>query len=302
MAWFEGFEGGLHAAGEVELFARTGGDRGQAAAAAAARLSADARHVASRRAQLARRLLARHPRPARLRRLDQARPAAPPGRPCAAQQAGDGRRHGGADERLGHERFSVAGHDRGGRVAHRLALDHAGARRAAGVIDIAPTLDMYDATDMRFATRYYHWFFLIQPAPLPERMIGGDPAFYLRATLGGWGCERPRPHRARGAGRVRALLLPRRRDPRRLRGLPRRGDIDLEHDRAARAPARRSAATCSCSGAQRGLVGKMFDPLALWRRNAPARSTGRPLPAGPLHPRGAARRDTATRSAFVPRR
>jgi haloacetate dehalogenase len=86
---------------------------------------------------------------------------------------------------LGHERFGVVGHDRGGRVAHRLALDHPQRVSRLCVLDIAPTLDMYEATDLRFATAYHHWFHLIQPAPLPERMIGGDPLFYLHWTLGG---------------------------------------------------------------------------------------------------------------------
>src|SRR5205085_11172666 len=91
---------------------------------------------------------------------------------------------------LGHERFAVVGHDRGARVAHRLALDHPQRVERLVVIDIVPTLDMYEATDVRFASWYYHWFFLIQPAPLPERLIGADPSFYLRAKLGGWGTQR----------------------------------------------------------------------------------------------------------------
>ena len=88
---------------------------------------------------------------------------------------------------IGHARFAVVGHDRGARVAHRLALDHAERVTKLCLIDIAPTLDMYAATDLRFASAYYHWFHLIQPAPLPERMIGGDAKFYLHAKLGGWG-------------------------------------------------------------------------------------------------------------------
>ncbi|MEM8958248.1 MAG: alpha/beta hydrolase, partial [Pseudomonadota bacterium] len=81
---------------------------------------------------------------------------------------------------LGFDRFHLVGHDRGGRVAHRLALDHPQTVRSIAVLDIAPTETMYARTDQRFATGYYHWFFLIQPAPLPERMIGADPEFYLR--------------------------------------------------------------------------------------------------------------------------
>ena len=88
---------------------------------------------------------------------------------------------------LGHDSFMVAGHDRGGRVAHRLARDHGDRVRRLAVLDIAPTAAMYGQTDMRFATAYYHWFFLIQPTPLPEQMIGNDPEFYLRSKCGQWG-------------------------------------------------------------------------------------------------------------------
>ncbi len=85
----------------------------------------------------------------------------------------------------GYERFAVVGHDRGGRVAHRMALDHAAAVDRLAVLDIAPTQTMYARTDRAFATRYFWWFFLIQPAPLPERMIGADPEAYLRHHLAG---------------------------------------------------------------------------------------------------------------------
>jgi haloacetate dehalogenase len=74
---------------------------------------------------------------------------------------------------LGHRAFFLAGHDRGGRVAHRLALDFPGAVRKLAGLDISPTLRMYERTDMALATAYYHWFFLIQPAPFPEMLIAG---------------------------------------------------------------------------------------------------------------------------------
>jgi haloacetate dehalogenase len=83
----------------------------------------------------------------------------------------------------GFGQFAVAGHDRGGRVAHRMALDHPAAILRLAVLDIAPTLTMYERTDMTFATKYVWWFFQIQPAPLPEYMIGLDPEFYLREHL-----------------------------------------------------------------------------------------------------------------------
>ncbi len=88
---------------------------------------------------------------------------------------------------LGHKRFNLVGHDRGARVAHRLARDHTAAVARLAVLDIAPTLTMYETTDMDFARAYYHWFFLIQPKGFPERMIGADPAFYLETKLGAWG-------------------------------------------------------------------------------------------------------------------
>jgi haloacetate dehalogenase len=91
---------------------------------------------------------------------------------------------------FGYAKFDVAGHDRGGRVAHRLARDYPDAVRRLAVLDIAPTLMMYDTTDREFATKYYHWFFLIQPAPLPEKMIGHDPKFYLEQKLRQWGKNR----------------------------------------------------------------------------------------------------------------
>ncbi len=87
---------------------------------------------------------------------------------------------------LGFNRFCLAGHDRGARVAHRLGLDHPDAVERLAVLDIAPTATMYARTDREFATGYYHWFFLIQPSPLPEKLIGADPGFYLRSKLAAW--------------------------------------------------------------------------------------------------------------------
>lgn len=85
---------------------------------------------------------------------------------------------------LGHERFFLCGHDRGGRVAHRLALDHAGRVRRLAVLDIAPTREMYRGTTEAFARAYAHWFYLIEPAPFPERMIGANPDEYWLKKCG----------------------------------------------------------------------------------------------------------------------
>ena len=85
---------------------------------------------------------------------------------------------------LGHYRFHVVGHDRGGRVGHRLARDHGGLVRSLTVLDISPTLKMYESTDMAFARAYYHWFLLIQPAPLPEKMLATMGPRYILGRIG----------------------------------------------------------------------------------------------------------------------
>jgi len=88
-------------------------------------------------------------------------------------------------QNLGFETFSVVGHDRGGRVAHRLCLDHPSCVEQVAVLDIAPTATMYALTDKEFATRYFWWFFLIQPFDFPERLIGSDPEYFLRRHIAG---------------------------------------------------------------------------------------------------------------------
>lgn len=87
---------------------------------------------------------------------------------------------------LGHETFRVAGHDRGGRVTHRLCLDHAGRVERAAVLDIVPTRTLFATAGHAVAHAYYHWYFLAQPAPHPETLIGADPSYYLRHKIGGW--------------------------------------------------------------------------------------------------------------------
>lgn len=181
---------------------------------------------------------------------------------------------------LGHERYAVCGHDRGARVAHRLALDHAEAVTKLALLDIAPTLDMYAATDMRFASAYYHWFHLIQPSPLPETMIGGNPRFYLHWKLGGWG--------ARGTGFIEPEALAEYErcfcraetihavceDYRAAAG------IDLEHDRSSREAGQRIRCDTLVLWGERGVVQALFDPLALWRAQCDAEVSGHAMAAG----------------------
>jgi len=87
-------------------------------------------------------------------------------------------------ESLGFVAFHLVGHDRGARVAHRLARDHGRRVRTLTVLDISPTLKMYESTNMQFAKAYYHWFFLIQEAPLPEKMLSSVGINYILTRLG----------------------------------------------------------------------------------------------------------------------
>jgi haloacetate dehalogenase len=179
---------------------------------------------------------------------------------------------------LGHERFAVLAHDRGARVAHRLAMDHAAAVRRLVLLDIAPTLDMYAQTNEAFARAYWHWFFLIQPAPLPERLIEADPAAYVRDVMGRRSAGlAPFDPRAL-AEYQRCLALPGAahavcEDYRAAAG------IDLEHDRDDRAHARPLTTPLLALWGAEGVVQRCFDPLALWRAIA-TDVEGEALPCG----------------------
>ena len=168
---------------------------------------------------------------------------------------------------LGFARFRVMAHDRGARVAHRLMADHPQAVERAVLLDIAPTLAMYEGTSEAFARAYWHWFFLIQPAPLPERLIGADPAAYLRDVMGRRSAGlAPFDPRAL-AEYARCLALPGTahaicEDYRAAAG------IDLEHERADRAAGRRIDTPLLALWGAQGVVQRCFDPLAEWRKLA----------------------------------
>jgi haloacetate dehalogenase len=166
---------------------------------------------------------------------------------------------------LGHERFAVLAHDRGARVAHRLALDHPQAVDRLMLLDIAPTLAMYEGTTEAFARAYWHWFFLIQPAPLPERLIEADPIAYLRDGMGrrGGGFFAPEAwaeyERCIAKPATAAAICA---DYRASAG------IDLVHDRADRDAGRRISQPLRVLWGANGVVGRCFEPLALWRAAA----------------------------------
>ena len=166
---------------------------------------------------------------------------------------------------LGYKRFAVAGHDRGGRVTHRLALDYPERIVAAAVLDIVPTLTVFQTTDQRLATAYYHWFFLIQPGGLPERMIGADPDFYLTEKLARWGRIPNAQDPAALAEYLRCF-----RDPATIHATCedyRAGaSIDLDHDESALE--RRIECPLLVLWGLRGLMEALYDVPATWRERA----------------------------------
>lgn len=175
---------------------------------------------------------------------------------------------------LGYDAFAILAHDRGARVAHRLALDHPTAVTAMILLDIAPTREMYRNTDAIFATAYWHWFWLIQPAPFPETQINADPLFYLHKKLGSWGAAQT-PFAPEAMAAYEAAIQ----NPATVHAMCEdyraAASIDIIHDDES------GMVTCPIHvlwGAH-GVIEKCFDCLALWRLRAET-VTGRSLPGG----------------------
>lgn len=179
-------------------------------------------------------------------------------------------------ENLGHEKFSVVGHDRGGRVAHRLALDFPDAVGRLVVLDIAPTLTMYELTNQEFATRYFWWFFLIQPDELPEKMIASDPEYFLRRHIAGQVKIEGSVDEVAIAEYLRCYS-----DPATLHAICEdyraAASIDLEHDREDRA-SRITVPLLAIWGKQ-SVVGELYDVKAAWQEKA-NQVAGVALPCG----------------------
>ena len=182
-------------------------------------------------------------------------------------------------EALGHVRFFVAGHDRGGRVGHRMARDHRDRVAALSVLDICPTLDMYEDTDMDFATAYFHWFFLIQPYPLPERMILADPRKWMDSCLQKWSGGHT-------FGEAEEAYLAAFSPPEKVHATCEdyraAATIDLEHDRADRGE--KLAIPIHVLWGGRGVVGRKWKPVEVWRKYTSAEVTGRAMESGHFIP------------------
>jgi haloacetate dehalogenase len=177
---------------------------------------------------------------------------------------------------LGFDSFAVVGHDRGGRVAHRIALDHPERVTKLAVLDIVPTYHVFATADKNLATAYYHWFFLIQPYDLPEHLIGADPDYYLGKKLGGWG-----PGVKVFAPEAYAEYQRCFRDPATIHAscedYRAAATIDLTHDEADRD--RKVEHPLLALWGENGVVERLYDPLDVWRRYA-SDVRGRSLPTG----------------------
>ncbi|HLG74831.1 MAG TPA: alpha/beta hydrolase [Ktedonobacteraceae bacterium] len=183
-------------------------------------------------------------------------------------------------DHLGYQECFVVGHDRGGRVGHRMALDHPHCVKKLAVLDIAPTYTMYMRTDKAFATAYYHWFFLIQPSDLPERLIGSQPEYYLRRCLASWSADPTAFTPEAVAEYLRCFSNPATihatcEDYRAA------ATIDLQHDEADLE--RKVTCPVLVLWGERGVVGRTYDVVETWRERANEVS-GKALPGGHFLP------------------
>ena len=179
----------------------------------------------------------------------------------------------------GHERFLVAAHDRGARVAHRLCLDHPESVEKACLMDIAPTLTMYQGSTQEFATKYMWWFFLIQPFPLPEHMIGRDAEFYLREVFGGL-------NKTSGAiapdvmnEYVREFANPEAIHST-CEDFRAAADLDLEMDKADDEAGKKIKCALHVLWGEKNAIGALWDVIATWREKCAASVTGRAFDCG----------------------
>jgi len=198
---------------------------------------------------------------------------------------------------LGHHRFHVVGHDRGGRVGHRLARDHGRRVRSLTVLDISPTLKMYESTNMQFAKAYYHWFFLTQNAPLPEKLLRGHVPWYILGRIGRGKSGLKHFSKKAIAEYVRAF-----KDPRTIHATCEdyraAASIDLIHDKQDLR--KKLKMPLLALWGKQGVIEALFDCLADWREVA-ADVRGRALKLRALHSRRKARR-VARRAAQISER
>jgi haloacetate dehalogenase len=181
--------------------------------------------------------------------------------------------------RLGHEKFQLVAHDRGARVAHRLALDHPERVQKLALLDIIPTIEHFERADMAFALGYYHWFWFAQPHPFPENVITAAPDAWWRAHTS----REPKPpdffDREALADYLRAVH-----SPEMIRGMCEdyraAATIDLEHDRASRAAGEKIRCPLLVLWGRKAKIQAWYDALAVWRQYCVAEVTGGPVDSG----------------------
>jgi haloacetate dehalogenase len=178
---------------------------------------------------------------------------------------------------LGFPRFHVVGHDRGGRTSHRMALDYPHAVLTLAVLDIVPTYAMFMETNRRVAGAYWHWYFLSQPEPFPEGLIGADPDYFYETCLVGWGATKIGDFDAEMLADYRRCW----RDPAMIHGscsdYRAAASIDLEHDAAD--INRQVACPALALWGSQGVIHKLFDIGATWGQRCAKLST-QTLPGG----------------------
>jgi len=182
-------------------------------------------------------------------------------------------------DKLGYKKFFIAGHDRGGRVAHRLARDYRKKVMAMSVLDICPTLDMYEKTNKEFAKAYFHWFFLIQTKWLPERMIKSDPRKWMKSCLDKWSGK----HKF---GKVEEEYLKFFKKIKNIHATCEdyraSASIDLEHDRRDRV--KKLNIPIQVLWGKNGVIGKQFKPLKIWQKYSNMKVVGSEINSGHFIP------------------
>ena len=180
---------------------------------------------------------------------------------------------------LGHDRFDVVSHDRGARVAHRLAIDCPERVRSLTTMDIVPTIEHFERADMAFALGYYHWFWFAQPHPFPEELINAAPGIWFHAHTS-------REPKSPGFFRAEALAdyLAAANDPNAISGMCEdyraAASIDLVHDRISRAAGQRVRCPMLVLWGSKGRIGGWYDPVAIWTDYCDAKVSGAAVDSG----------------------
>lgn len=180
---------------------------------------------------------------------------------------------------FGHNSFQVAAHDRGARVAHRLAIDHPDRVEKLALLDIIPTIEHFERADMAFGLGYYHWFWFAQPHPFPETLINAAPEAWFRAHT-----NREPKEASFFAPQALADYLAAVRNPDMIRGMCEdyraAASIDLVHDRASRTAGQRIKCDTLVLWGSKGKIGAWYNPLATWHRYCDVTLTGFAVPSG----------------------